>query len=68
MSMASLKNMLTATTLSERLKTQCHLMEVTFLVLLSFHQITLDGVECACTFASHLCTKCFNEEFQVTVI
>ena len=64
MSTVSWKNTLSVATLSERLKTQHHLMEVTFLV----HQITLDAVECACTFACHLCTKCFNEEFQVTVI
>ena len=60
--------MLTVTMLPERLKTQYHLMEVTFLVLLSFHDITDAAIECACILASHLCTKCFNENFQVTAV
>jgi len=67
MSMASLKNMLTVTALTERLKTQYHLMEVTFLVLLSFDYITSDVAECAYILACHLCTKYFNEEFQVFI-
>ena len=58
--------MLTVTELNERLKTQYHLMEATSLVLLSFCDITDAAVECACIFACHLCTKCFNEDFQVT--
>ena len=68
MSLASLKNMLIVTMLNERLKTQYHLMEVIFVVLLSFQQITDDATECACVFASHLCTKCFDENFQVILL
>ena len=66
MSMASLKSMLTVATLTDRLKTQHHLMKVTFLVLQSFHHITNVAAECACTFASYLCNKCFDEKFQVS--
>ena len=66
MSMASLKSMLTVAILTERLKTQHHLMKVTFLVLQSFHHITDVAAECACTFASYLCNKCFDEKFQVS--
>ena len=65
MSMASLKSMLTITILTERLKTQHHLMKVTFLVLQSFRDVTDVAAECACTFASYLCNKCFDEKFQV---
>ena len=65
MSVASLKNMFTGTMLTERLKTQYHLMETTSLVLLSFSDITDGAVECACVLAYHLCTNRFNEKFQV---
>ena len=65
MSMASLKSMLTVAVFTEQLKTKHHLMKVTFLVLQSFHHITDVAAECACTFASHLCNKCFDEKFQV---
>ena len=57
--------MLTVTMLPKRLKTQYHLMEATSLVLLSFYDITDAAIECACIFACHLCSKCFNENFQV---
>ena len=68
MSVVSIKNMLPVTMLTERLKTQYHLMEMTFLILLSFHEITDAADECAYTLACHLCTKCFDDKFQVTAI
>lgn len=69
MSMASLQGMLaiTATVLNEQLKAKCHLMEVTFLILLSFHHITLDTVECACVLACYLHAEYFTDELQVGV-
>ena len=63
--MASLKNMSSVAMLNEQLKTQHHLMKVTFLVLQSFQQIT-DAAEYACTLTCYLCNKCFNDKFQVT--
>ena len=70
MSMASLQGMLavTAAVLNEQLKAKCHLMEVTFLILLSFHHITLDAVECACVLACHLHTEYFTDELQVGLV
>ena len=68
MSVVSIKNMLPVIMLTERLKTQYHLMEMTFLILLSFHQITDVAAECAYTLACHLCTKCFDDKFQVKTI
>ena len=65
MSVASLKNIFTVTMLTEQLKTKYHLMETISLVLLSFYDITDGAVECACVLACHLCTKRFNEKFQV---
>ena len=67
MSLASVKSTLaiTAIGLSEQLRAQCHLMEVTFLTLLYFHDITLDAVECACTLAGHLQAKFFSDELEV---
>ena len=65
MSVVSIKNMLPVAMLIERLKTQYHLMEMTFLILLSFHQITDVAAEYAYTLACHLCTKCFDDKFQV---
>ena len=66
MSVFSIKNMLPVVMLTEQLKTQYHLMEVTFLILLSFHQITDVAAECAYTLTCHLYTKCFDDKFQVT--
>jgi len=78
MSMASLKSVLTthitATVQTEELKAQCHLMEVTFLVLLHFEPITNDAAECitpdvakfACELACYLCKEYFTDAFQVT--
>ena len=67
MSMASVKSTVAITTigLSEQLKAQCHLMEVTFLTLLYFHDVTLDAVECACALACHLQAKFFSDELEV---
>ena len=65
MSMASVKSMLTVAVFTEQLKTQHHLMKVTFLVLQSFRHITDVAAECACTFACYLYNKCFDEKFQV---
>ena len=67
MSMASLKNILSVAMVNEQLKTQHHLMKVTFLVLQSFQQIT-DAAECACALACYLCNKCFDDKFQVTIV
>ena len=68
MSLASVKNMLTVTVLTERLKTQHHLMKLIFLILLSFDHITDIAAECAHLLGDHLCTKYFNREFQVTTV
>ena len=57
--------MLTVAMFTEQLKAQHHMMKVTFLVLQSFCHLTDVAAECACTFACHLCNKCFDEEFQV---
>ena len=65
MLIASLKNMLTVAMLTEQLKTQHHLMKITFLVLESFHHISEAAVECALSFACYLCNKCFDEKYQV---
>ena len=67
MSLASVKSTLaiTAIGLSEQLRAQCHLMEVTFLTLLYFHDITLDAVECASALAGHLQAKFFSDELEV---
>ena len=67
MSMASLKSTLaiTAVGLNEQLKAQCHLMEVTFLTLLYFHDITLDAVEYACTLACYLHDNFFTDDLKV---
>ena len=66
MSMASLKNMLTVAVLTKQLKTQHHLMKVTYLVLEFFYQITEVASECTCMLACYLCDKFFDEKFQVT--
>ena len=68
MSVASLKDMLAVAMLNEQLTSQYHLMEATYLVLLSFCDITDIAIEYACIFACHLCTKCFNQEFKVTAV
>ena len=68
MSVASLKKILTVTLLTKQLKTQYHLMEAASLVLLSFNDITDAAAECVCILACHLCTKCFNQNFQVTAV
>ena len=65
MSIVSLKNISSDTPGDECLKTQCHLMKATFLVLLSFHHITFDAAECACVLANDLCITFFNENFEV---
>ena len=65
MSVASIRSMLPVATMTEQLKTQYHLMEMIFLILQSFHQITNDAAECAYTLACYFCTKCFDEKFQV---
>lgn len=67
--MASLRRVLiiTAAVQSEELKAQCHLMEVTFLVLLFFQSITNDAAECACVLACDLCKEYFTDEFQVAI-
>jgi len=68
MSIPSVKSELlaiTTTVQNIQLVAQCHLMEVTFLVLLSFQHITDDAVECACVLACHLYKEYFTDEFQV---
>ena len=65
MSITSLKSLLSAALKDDYLKTQCHLMKVTYLILLSFHHITFDSAECACVLASRLCNEFFNEHFEV---
>ena len=69
MSMASLQGMLaiTAAVLNEELKAKCHLMEVTFLILLFFHHISPDAVECACALACYLNTEYFTDGLQVSL-
>ena len=70
MSMASLKGILaiTADVLNEQLTAKFHLMEVTFLILLSFHHITLDAVECACVLGCYLHAEYFTDELQVGLV
>ena len=68
MSLASLKKMLTTITLPGYLKTQYHLMEVTFLIFLSLHQIIDVAAECSYSFAYHLCTEYFDENQVVNYI
>lgn len=67
MSLSSVKSTLaiTAVDLSEQLKAQYHLMEVTFLTLLYFHDVALDAVECACSLACHLQAEFFSDELKV---
>ena len=65
MSIASMKSTLNGTLKDDCLKTQCHLMKATYLILLSFHHITSDSAECACVLASRLCNEFFNGKFEV---
>ena len=66
MSIASLKKTLNSDLKDDCLITQCHLMEVTFLIL-SFNQITDVSAECAYVMASLLCGTCFNKDFEVAM-
>ena len=65
MSITSLKSTLSGTLKDDSLKTKCHLMKATYLILLSFHDITTDSAECACVLASRLCNAFFNGKFEV---
>ena len=53
--------------LNEQLNAKCHLMEVTFLVLLSLNHITLEAVECACVLVQHLRAEYFTDDLQVSL-
>lgn len=64
MSMTSLKNILN-TKMSETPKAQCHLMEITFLVLQSFDKIAELAAECASVFTNFMCNKFFTDKFEV---
>jgi len=64
MSMTSLKSIMN-TKLTEKPKAQCHLMEITFLVLQSFDTITVLAAECASVFTNFMCNKFFTENFEV---
>ena len=70
MSQASLKSILAinVAVLNEQLKAQCHFMEVTFLVLQSFHHITNDAIECAYMLACHLSAEYFTDDHQVIML
>ena len=65
MSITSLTNILSGALKDDYLKTQCHFMKVTYLILLSFNHITFDCAECACVLAIGLCNIFFNEDFEV---
>ena len=64
MSMTSLKNIL-STKLAEKPKAQCHVMEITFLVLQSFDEITELAEHCASVFTNYMCNKFFTDKFEV---
>jgi len=66
MSMISLKNILN-TKLTEKSKAQCHLMEITFLVLQSFDEITVLAGDCAIVFTNYMCNRFFTEKFEVLI-
>ena len=70
MSQTSLKSILAinVAVLNEQLKAQCHFMEVTFLVLQSFHHITNDAIECAYMLACHLSAEYFTDDLQKVLI
>ena len=67
MSMTTLKNILN-TKLTEKSKAQCRLMEITFLVLQSFDEITELAEHCASVFTNYMCNRFFTDKFEVLCI
>jgi len=65
--MASLRGILdtNATDFDKQLKAKLHSMEVTFLSLQFFHNITSDAVKCTCVLTSYLRAEYFTDENQV---
>ena len=57
-----------AAVLSEQIKAKCHLMEVTYLILLSFHHNAHEAVEYACALARDLHAKHFTDDLQVSLL
>lgn len=57
-----------AAVLNEQLEAKCHLMEVTFLVLLSLNHITHEAVESVCVFVYHLRARYFTDNLQVSLL
>ena len=68
MSTTSLKVILATAELEEQIKAKYHLMEATSLILLSVCEITNTTIEFSYVFVSHLCEKCFDQDFKVNPI
>jgi len=66
MSMTFLKNILSVK-LTDSMKAQCHVMEITFLMLKSFDEINKLATECAAAFTNHMCNKFFSDKFEVCI-